>query len=132
EDRLPLAHRYLTRNAREECQTAPLWLLDSDWREVAAAIRARERGEQDPRIDYHLGALALVERDPEGAALAFRRAAAGGPLRRAAQYLEVYALALAGRRDEAAARAEANRLRDHESEQDARYDRFVRSVLRGR
>jgi predicted membrane-bound spermidine synthase len=99
---LPSLHRVLTGSS---LQTLPLWLMGSGAKEQQVARRASSQGRKGAALAYHFGVLALAERQYERAAEHLSRAE-GPRLRRAARYLRIYALCMAGRVAEAETLAE--------------------------
>jgi predicted membrane-bound spermidine synthase len=121
-DEIPGIQALLTQTALE---TEVLWLLGTVDDEIDCARRARARGDADPVIDRVLGDAALAQRrfDEAAAHYAVGRHAPGQAGRRAL-YLEVFALEMAGRHEEAT-RLAAETLAPGASPIEARYLDFL-------
>ncbi|MDJ0789081.1 MAG: spermidine synthase, partial [Myxococcota bacterium] len=96
---VPGLHEVLSKTGLE---TLPLWLLGSDDGTLQAAERAHARGRRGLPLDFHRAAGALARRDYERAAAGFGRAAERRNAPRPVVHLQVYALCMAGRLEEAA------------------------------
>jgi hypothetical protein len=84
-------------------RTLPLLQLGSEPRVSATARRRHLEGGSHPALAFHLGAAALSDRDYEAAARFFAAAREEGNPFHPPRLLRAFALALAGRRDEALA-----------------------------
>ena len=101
-------------NSRQ--RTLPLVMLGSDPRVAALARERAVAGDQHPALSYHLGAIALSERNYTAAAALLSRADAPSGVSYPPLLLEAIALGLVGRVDEARAalhRFPANGLVEH-------------------
>lgn len=87
-------------------QTLVLWELGTNADIQRCAREAALKGARGPALDFEAGARALAERRFADAALRFGAAWRASPQFRDALHWELYALALAGRTDEARALAE--------------------------
>jgi spermidine synthase len=116
-DHLPEIHRLITTTNLE---TAPLWYLGSDGNHQNAAARAWAAGHRGPAIHFHLGASALVQRDFATAVTHFESAGRGDRYSDLFRILEVYALGLDQRCEQAEALAEKRGIRSGRSEHDQR------------
>ena len=96
--RLPEIHRVL---AETRLETLPLWLLGSDVDEQRIAARRAGAGELTPALHRTLGRGALAARDPSRAAGHLARGLEDCASPCSARTLWLYALAAAGRLDEA-------------------------------
>jgi hypothetical protein len=92
-------HRLL---ATTSLRALPLWLLGSDPDEQRAVRAAAAKGAGGSPVEYRLALAALAERRFDEAAERLARVAALGQPPSPARELRVYALAMAGRRGEAA------------------------------
>jgi spermidine synthase len=97
-------HHVLTRSS---LRTLPLWMLGTEADEVALARGVSEHATTRPDALRVRGLGALADRDFDAAADWLGRARAAQPLDGRIASLEVYALCLAGRREEALTRARA-------------------------
>jgi spermidine synthase len=125
-EELPELHRILTRS---ELRTLPLWYLGTDADDERAADAALAKGKRGPALEYHQGARALAARDWESAARHFEGARALGAGNRELLYYRVYALAMAGRRDEALRFARETGIPDPGESGDAAFARFATREL---
>ena len=101
EQRLHRLHRLL----KDSGSTAAIfWNLGYDPRQLPVAAERAAAGEESEAVEMRLGAAALATRSWSVAARHFGRAAAFAPESGLAAYLEIYALARAGAREEASER----------------------------
>jgi spermidine synthase len=124
-DHLPEIHRWITTTSLE---TAPLWYLGSDSNHQRAAARAWAAGRSSPAIHFHLGASALVRREFAEAVTHFQFAGEGDPHAELSRLLEVYALGLDKRCEQAEALAEKRGLGRGQSEHDKRSSALLGEV----
>jgi len=102
--RMAPLHDVLTQS---ELRTLPLWLLGSDARRQQIALRHLDRSAAEARVRWELALAALAARDYALAAQRFADVRSPLAEHANAPYLEIYALAMAGRLDEARSRARA-------------------------
>jgi predicted membrane-bound spermidine synthase len=95
---LPAVHRLLTTTS---LRALPLWLLGSDPDEQRAVRAAAAKGAGGSPVEYRLALAALAERRFDEAAMRLGRVLALGQPPFGALELRIYALAMAGRREEA-------------------------------
>ena len=119
---LPLLHQVLTRST---LRTFALWLLGSGASEQQATSAAAAKGWRDPDLDYHLGAGALADRDYIHAEARFQAGQKQQATRREFLYLRIYALCMAGRREEAHQLVARSGLRQGRDENDRFFLRFL-------
>jgi spermidine synthase len=82
-------------------RTPALWMLDSNRDYFRAIERCDPKVRDGPRVQYHLGARALVDRDFTRASDHFLRTVGVPEMRRIDLAACLYALCMAGRKDEA-------------------------------
>ncbi len=108
-------HRLITKTRLE---TAPLWYLGSDGNYQRAAARAWAAGRRSPEIHFHLGASALARRDFAASVTHFRSVGGGDRTAELSRLLEIYALGLDQRCEQAETLAAARGLGRGRSEHD--------------
>jgi spermidine synthase len=120
-EKMPELHNLLTETP---LVTNVVWLLGTSGPEIEASHRAREAGNPDPQIDMILGKAALAHRDFDRAADFFGRVRAQNEGAKQPLYLEIFALEMAKRHEEAG-RLVTQHLRAGPRHPESRYQSFL-------
>ena len=121
---LPRVHDALTHTP--PLPTLALWLLGSDANLQRAANAAAAKGVRDPQIDYQQGLAALATGAYADAERLFHATQGCGSPQQDCAALRVYALCMAGRREEATRLVAESKAAPTANEGD---ERFLRAVL---